>query len=278
MNNVFFFTDIHGHYQLFKTIINYCKDIDKNCLIIFGGDAADRRPDGYKIIKELLADPQIIYLYGNHEDLFVKAAQALIKEGKWYHYLNDSTKLTKWLFNHQETDVIMHMGNEGYSTLSSWILDEANPEVIQKLSQLPRIYSYNEYDFCHAGSTYKIFLDAMQYINRPLPKYLEECLIWDRNAIPLGWEKDRICVFGHTPTLHLPAVIYGRDKSLQNIHPCAWKELMGAKNKRAGWKLDLDTGAYATNIAYVFNCTTRTIIRFDAQKELKVNSYSIDFN
>ena len=67
-----------------NSAIKWCKEQDPECTIVYGGDAADRGPDGYRIIKELLNDPQIIYIYGNHEDLFIKAADAIIGyEGQW---------------------------------------------------------------------------------------------------------------------------------------------------------------------------------------------------
>ena len=46
MHDVFFFTDIHGMGCLYDTIMNYCLKEDPECMIIFGGDACDRGPDG----------------------------------------------------------------------------------------------------------------------------------------------------------------------------------------------------------------------------------------
>ena len=54
--NIYFFTDIHGHYPLFRAILNWCN----NDVIIYGGDACDRGKGGYKIIKELLEAPIVI--------------------------------------------------------------------------------------------------------------------------------------------------------------------------------------------------------------------------
>ena len=43
MHDVFYFTDIHGQLDLFQTMRDWCLKQDPECMIIFGGDACDRR-------------------------------------------------------------------------------------------------------------------------------------------------------------------------------------------------------------------------------------------
>ena len=62
------FTDIHGNYNLWLAIKNYCKEDDE---IFFLGDAIDRGPDGIKIMQELFKDKRVTYIIGNHEDMFL---------------------------------------------------------------------------------------------------------------------------------------------------------------------------------------------------------------
>lgn len=261
MTNVFFFTDIHGHYQLFSAIIKWCKEQDNQCKIIYGGDAADRGEYGYQIIKELLADTNVIYIYGNHEELFLQAADSIVgtyaNNDETYNLLTSCDEkqalsiLNQMIGNEQ---VQLHIHNGGKSTLKSWLLDGANLNLLDQLRFLPRVYSYNNLDFCHAGSVYSIFQEGFK---KPIPKYAEELLIWDRSAIQFGWEKDRICIFGHIPTIYLPAKIYGRNTSLDNIHPCMWGELLkSGKHVRPGYKIDMDTCTHASNKAFVLNCNT----------------------
>ena len=57
-------SDFHGHYDIYEKIKNYLKPEDK---VIFLGDAADRGPNGWKLIKAILADPQWTYIKGNHD-------------------------------------------------------------------------------------------------------------------------------------------------------------------------------------------------------------------
>lgn len=227
--NIYFFTDIHGHYPLFHAILNWCN----NDVIIYGGDSCDRGKDGYKIIKELLEVPNVIYLYGNHEELFTNAAKAILKtycHNKNIHSCD--TEKAKLVLKHMralgDEDVKLHLINGGESTLIDWLLDGAPKEIIDKLSVLPRTYSYENYDFCHAGSTYTTF-SYVSTLTEYKGTYDEQAIIWDRNCIPLGWETGRIGIFGHTPTVFLPRGIYGYDTSLTNIHPCYWQDKMGEK-------------------------------------------------
>ena len=274
MHDVFFFTDIHGQYPLFNAMRNWCYKQDEECIIIYGGDAADRGPDGYRIIKELLDDPRIVYIYGNHEDLFIKAADAIIgayaNNDERYEFLhncdhNRAIFILKDMSAHYNEDVRLHIHNGGESTLLAWLEDGANEEIIDRLRNLPRTFSYENIDFCHAGSCYNAFkaVAEAEYNNTTRPWYDEEMLIWDRDGIALGWETNRICVHGHTPTIYLPARAYGRDKSESNIHPCSWHDMMGSKDKRGGLKIDMDTGMTFTGRAFILNCLTMKATGFD---------------
>ena len=62
------FSDLHGDYQLWTAIKNYCKDDD---ILFFLGDVNDRGNDGIKILQEMIDDPRIIYILGNHEDMLL---------------------------------------------------------------------------------------------------------------------------------------------------------------------------------------------------------------
>lgn len=283
MHDVFFFTDIHGNKRLFDFLRKWCYEQDSECTIIYGGDAADRGEDGFYIMNELLNDPHIIYLYGNHEDLFVKAADAIIgayaSNDKDYEYIHscDADMADKVLRNmnaHYNENVRLHDYNGGTSTLKDWLINGADEDFVDNIRNLSRTFSYENIDFCHAGGSYRAFevVAKAEYENKPRPYYEENILIWDRDCIPLGWETERICVHGHTPTVYLPAGIYGRDKSLINIHPCSWYDRMGAKEKRGGMKIDMDTGAVFSDRAFVLNCLTMKTYGFQDYIKIGVDS------
>ena len=74
--NHYVISDIHGMSDLFDKAMNYLEEDNEPYQLIYLGDACDRGPDGYRIMKQLLRNPNVIYLKGNHEDLFVKSAMA----------------------------------------------------------------------------------------------------------------------------------------------------------------------------------------------------------
>lgn len=66
-------SDIHGRKDLW---LKANKEVfSPNDTIYFLGDAADRGPDGWEMIKTLLDDERVIYLIGNHEDMLIKAIE-----------------------------------------------------------------------------------------------------------------------------------------------------------------------------------------------------------
>lgn len=272
MHDTFFFTDLHGQKDLFHAMYNWCLRQDPECQIIYGGDAADRGEHGYEIIKELLTLPQVIYMYGNHEDLFIKAADELIGQyaanDELYekiHHVNSVEEATNIIRDARGWNIVLHLQNGGFPTLRDWLLDGANEDIIDQLRDLPRTVRSEIVDFCHAGGTYGSFMEVneAEYYGKPIDHWAEKTCIWDRHSLALGWETKRFCVFGHTPTFTLSAGLYGsRDKSERMAHPAAWQDHMGAKHKRGGWKIDMDTGATWTGRAYVLNVLTMHVTGF----------------
>mgnify|MGYP002853655868 CR=1 FL=1 len=276
MHDIFFFTDLHGNYSLFRAMVNWCYEQDPDCTIVYGGDAADRGEDGYRIMQELLEDPHVIYLYGNHEDLFIKAADAIIAEYDEHIARPCFTRQAEIILQHMcdlyDHDVRLHLYNGGQSTLVSWLCSDNRKEMVERIRTLPRTFTYNNMDFCHAGGTYSAFravADA-EYLQTELPGYGVHRIIWDRDNLLTPWPDNRVCIHGHTPVINLPTSIYGRDDSLERIKPCAWNPRNG------GWKIDMDTAAVWSNRAYVLNCNTFTAYGFE--KDHKSDEEPIHFD
>lgn len=266
MKDIFCFTDIHGRWDLYQTIINYCKKQDPECSIIYLGDACDRGPDGYRIMKDLLTDPHVGYLKGNHENIFVNAARE-IKENFQFPDISNREHLEKRIltankfpFGYEKIKLCVY--NDGLDSLLGWIQDGQPMDFIEQLDNLPLTFSYNKYDFCHAGSSYAQFKKVAEIeYNGGEPTWNEQCpLLWDRKNFDIGWAAGRICIHGHTPTPFMPTKYYGRDKSEKNAHPCAW--IGDFDNKYSGLKLNMDTGATFTGRAYVINILTQQITGF----------------
>ena len=68
--SVYAVSDLHGMYSLYEKI---CAKLNPEDKVIFLGDAGDRGPNGWKLIRVILDNSQWIYLKGNHEDMLIKA-------------------------------------------------------------------------------------------------------------------------------------------------------------------------------------------------------------
>lgn len=270
MHNVYFFTDIHGNWDLYNGIKLFCLDQDPECTIIFGGDACDRGPYGYDIMKDMLKTPQIVYLKGNHEDLFVGAALEIIghcaQSDELYNKLHninlvEAQNLIKEVMNKQGL-VNLHIYNGGAPTLLKWMLDGANEDFLDQINSLKYTFSYENLDFCHAGGSYETFCEVAQaeYENKPVSKLNKNELLWDRDLLDIGWNTNRICVHGHTPTSEL-ANICSCCKPMSTIAPYVW---IGYRDfeEHGGYRIDMDTGAIWTGVAFLLDCLTMKTLGF----------------
>lgn len=227
--SVFVFSDIHGQRALFDQIMNR---IGPNDRAFFLGDAIDRGPEGWQIFKELMDDPRITFIKGNHEDMMVKALRDFPKQR-----INRDRLV--WNIN----------GNE--PTLSA--IKEDNPddvrEYLNRASKLPIFSRYtNEYGdefwLSHAGCDY------VENINE-LP---EEDLIWDRNHfIPNKWYHDNpdnvYIIHGHIPIPHLVEELSYFEEMPEEIPP-------GIFIYAGGHKVDIDCGAHYTDCTVLLNLDT----------------------
>mgnify|MGYP004545008897 CR=1 FL=1 len=182
------FSDIHGNYNLWKQIQEYCALDDT---IIFLGDAIDRGKDGIKIMQEMFNDSRITYLIGNHEELFLDyiedipsalmTQKSVLTHNQSYQTLKDYEKLSL-----QEQDLLIYnlKVKTAYKTL---YINKDNKKIL----------------LCHSGIDYNNILSD----NKNL-------FIWDRSHMnTLKWQgpEDYYIIHGHTP---IPALHPNRNKIL----------------------------------------------------------------
>ena len=167
------FSDLHGRKDLWLKANR--EVFGPNDTIYFLGDAADRGPDGWELIKLLLDDPRVIYIKGNHEEMLIEAIE-------------------KPLLNLRLLEL-----NGGATTYDGYICDsEKNQKkYISKLKELPLlIITQNNtgqiINLSHAGYT-------------PIYNPTEDDLLWDRSHIYHEWPENEnsIVIHGHTPIQHL---------------------------------------------------------------------------
>lgn len=239
-------TDIHGNGEIFDQMVAYMNAGDNDWICYFLGDACDRGPDGYHIIRHLLDDTQrFVYLKGNHEDMFVKAATALFVEAT-------QAQLSIPLFLEAEQfdvydlpmmadEINLHYYNGGFSTFKAWLEDDCPMLLIRQLQRLPISTSYGKYDMCHAGCRVSLW-DTQD----------EQTFLWDRSHFLMDeeWMLGRVLLHGHTPVKN---VIKHHNPNALTDEPFVYAN---------GTKIDLDVGVARTGEAYLFDLDSEKFIYF----------------
>ena len=151
MNKVYAISDIHGMYNLWRQAI---ESLDETDTLYVLGDCGDRGPDGWKIIKEALADPRVVYIRGNHDQMLL-----------------DSWK-TEWHDNY------LWFSNGGYETWDALMMDEKYEIYLTQLARTKLYHCYENKEgkkihLSHAGFTLRE--------DGKLPRDGE--LLWDRDHI-----------------------------------------------------------------------------------------------
>lgn len=240
----FAFSDLHGQRNLWEQIKAFLQPDD---IVYFLGDAIDRGPDGYEIMKELLHDPRIVYIKGNHELMMQEALEEIRQnDGALY-----GERFYIWSMNGCQP------------TLDAWVNNGSFYEWIDILRELPTEATYTnaegrEVVLCHAGFT----PDAK-------PMLVDE-MVWDRrhfrNAIPEEYQDGHmVIVHGHTPT---PYLIMDLDEfNAQDVwngrEPRGeYQEKDGVVVYADGVKIDIDCGCFFTGEISILNLDTWETIHF----------------
>lgn len=246
-------------WKLYRAIIDYCYEQDPEAMIIYCGDACDRGPDGYRIMKELLDNPHIVYLKGNHEDIFTKAAREIKSLFNFTNSNEDAickTLMACRYFNYKYANIQIALNNGGMTTLMAWIKDGMPLEFVEHIEQLPLTFSTETCDFCHAAGIYKTFKEAAEaeYYGKEINQYTYDSLLWSRTAFEYGWIPNRTVIYGHTPVPYLLEDLHIKWDEGKDVEP--YKYVGKINPAMTGAKVDMDTGAAFTGIAYVLNVLT----------------------
>lgn len=180
---VYAISDLHGRYDLYEQIKSFLNSEDT---VYFLGDAGDRGPDGWKLIKAICENPQFVYLKGNHEDMLITAAQDYLRTGGSYTHNYNICRT-----------------NGGEKTFKGWRDEgEMRRAWIQMLEELPTHAEYINSDgiqvfLSHAGFM-PIYTSSDELF---YPDNLD--LMWSRNHYYDSWDSvnlsNAISVHGHTP-------------------------------------------------------------------------------
>lgn len=162
--------DLHGNYALWDAIKEFLKPEDK---LFYLGDATDRGPKGWDILKEMLKDERITYVAGNHD---IMLANRIIYPNSHYH-------------------ARVHNSNGGYATWNDAEKDPEALDIAMKILDLPLYSIYENID------GFKVFMSHSGCTD------IEDKngLIWDRDEFfsrkrPAPYD---YVVHGHTTIPHL---------------------------------------------------------------------------
>lgn len=237
-------TDLHGQYDLWKALQNYLKEDDT---LIFLGDAIDRGDRGWEILTEMLDDPRVIFLKGNHEDLMYNS------------YRTTGPAATEWLQDWKK--------NGGQATINNMkekkVSEETKQKYLDKIADLP-YFCYVEnskgktYFLSHAGFTpdKDLFdINKLKDMDNDLYYAQQWKLLWDRKHIFDEWPDEQ--EFDNIYIIHGHTSIYACKRAEEFIDDILGYVPFEYVN---GHKINLDLG---NDTLLVFNLNKEEVISFE---------------
>lgn len=185
-------SDLHGFsidkFKLMLERIGFCKT---DTLWILG-DVIDRGPDGIKILKWIMAHPNVKLILGNHEDMFLSCEFLFDNPDENSPATFSGSKFTKYA---------VWVANSGQPTLTalSAIRNNEIRYILDYLKESPlyKTVTVNGRDFILTHSGLGSF-DP----DKKLSEYSNQDLLWERPEITQKYYENATVVFGHTPTVY----------------------------------------------------------------------------
>lgn len=233
--SVWAFSDTHGQRWAFDEILSYIGPKDT---VYFLGDAIDRGPDGWNILKEILNDPRFKMIKGNHEDMMVLA---ILTEPGY-----DSRQQWYW--------------NGGEVTHKAFRADPNGLEIVRRVRQLPTYLEYTNPNGIRIRMTHAGFTPD----ENDFPG-LGDDLIWNRSHfLHDNWNDEingnDLILHGHTP---IPYIVEERaqiagmtGRNLDNLYEGQTEIDPGAYWYCRNHKVDIDCGVHYTGITTLLNLDT----------------------
>lgn len=154
-NSIYVIPDIHGKYHQLVLILNRILPLRNNKSsydkIIFLGDYIDRHTNSHKVLNLLINlkkeyPEQIIFLKGNHEDMFYSSMMD-----------NHSDNYIMWMANGGEETLLGYLKEAGIDVFSAYTFDRNRikqivpQQHIDFIKNLQYYYETDDYIFVHGG-------------------------------------------------------------------------------------------------------------------------------
>lgn len=190
---IYAMSDIHGQYGQFRNMMEQIT-LGKDDTLYVLGDVVDRGPASMKILKYMMANPNIIPIMGNHELMALPCLKLLVPElsNDFLHELSSQARqsFAEWTLN------------GGISTIQEFLKlpKEECRQVVEYIETFrpygKEIINNREYWLVHAGM--ENFSES-----RRLEEYSVKELVWRRTDFDITYFKNIIVVSGHTPTQNI---------------------------------------------------------------------------
>ena len=187
---IYAMSDIHGCYEKYRSILETIEFAEDDTLYVLG-DVLDRGPDGFKILLDMAARPNVIGLLGNHELLAATVLPSLlrtIRRGEEQPLTKaEQAQMQEWLQNGGKASILqfLQFGGEEMETVCEY---------------LPELSAYEEISV--QGRRFVLVHAGLEHFSaaRSLEEYDLEDFLFCRPDLDTTYFPDKTLVFGHTPT------------------------------------------------------------------------------
>lgn len=193
-------SDLHGYpLEKFKKLLEKANFSDNDHLFVLG-DVIDRGEEGINLLQWIMKQPNVDVILGNHET-FMLCCDFLLQE---------ITEESEIELTYEQMDIYTTwMRNGGGVTVSQLarLPKEERIEIFEYLREMPLYVELrvNEKNFVLVHSGLGNFNPY-----KPLSEYTLTDLVWTRPGLNVNYYKDKITVFGHTPTLYYESGYKGK--------------------------------------------------------------------
>ena len=207
-------SDLHGYpLDKFKALLEKAEFADNDfCFVL--GDVIDRGPEGIKILRWLMNQPNFELLLGNHEAMMLAC---------------------DFICDDITDESIASLTTEKLGTYTTW-LSNGGQTTLNELYALPYEERKCIFEFLREALLYEsVFAGGRDFLlthsglgsfdkSKKISEYSTFDLLWNRSDLKTRYFDNIITVFGHTPTQY-----YGSDYEGKAIFTDTW--------------IDIDTGA-----------------------------------
>lgn len=204
---IYIMSDIHGRYDKYIAMLEKINPTSKDRVYILG-DVIDRGTEGIKILSDMMHQPYVIPLLGNHEYMAYTVLSALAVEITEDNYNNQVTQNSllawqEWICNggHATQDDFLKLHRLEQKKLLNYM---------QEFSLYEEI-TVNEKDYVLVHGGLRNFSPE-----RELCDYDIRELVWARADYHRVYFEDKILVTGHTPTFTIAPKYRGKIYKLNN--------------------------------------------------------------